>query len=191
MSGLPTSVGSEVKGYALKDVNLVVVAVAPDSPASQASLKSGDKVISVKSSSDVVSDINPDNLKSFIVSHKAKEIEIGYLRGQDKNVRIAKVLPVENSAKKEPMIGISMDMIGIAKLPIFSALKEGMVLTWFVTKGTVVGLYTLIADSIRGQGSFSSVAGPVGMVGMVEMRINSVLCISCLLPRLFLSTSQS
>ena len=36
-----------------------------------------------------------------------------------------------------------------------------------MTKGTVVGLYTLIADSFRGQGSLESVTGPVGLVGIV------------------------
>src|ERR1700754_3283420 len=36
MSGLPTSVGAEAKGYELTDVHLVVVAVAENSPAMQA-----------------------------------------------------------------------------------------------------------------------------------------------------------
>ena len=57
--------------------------------------------------------------------------------------------------------------IGTAKLPFFTDLKEGMGLTWFVTKGTVVGLYTLIADSLKGQGSLESITGPVGMVSIV------------------------
>ncbi|MCX6747749.1 MAG: site-2 protease family protein, partial [Candidatus Nomurabacteria bacterium] len=52
-------------------------------------------------------------------------------------------------------------------LSFFPALWEGLKLDWAVTKGTVVGLYTLIADGIKGQGSFASVAGPVGMVGIV------------------------
>ena len=75
--------------------------------------------------------------------------------------------PVINKTNNIPEIGISMDMIGTVKLPLFSALKEGMSLTWFITKGTVLGLYTLIAEGIQGKGSFSSVTGPVGMVGIV------------------------
>lgn len=167
MSGLPTSVGSEAKGHNLRDVNLVVVSVAPNSPTQMAFLKSGDKIISVKSSSDVLNQINPDALKSFIVSHPEKEIEIGYMRGKDKNTYVAKVIPVLNPSSGEPMIGMAMDQIGIAKLPLFSALKEGMELTWFVAKGTVIGLYTLIAESLRGEGSFDSITGPVGIIGIV------------------------
>ncbi|MBI2627785.1 site-2 protease family protein [Candidatus Nomurabacteria bacterium] len=174
MSGLPTSVGNEVRGYALEDVNLMIVSVAPDSPAQKAFLKSGDKIISVKNlpagktnSFDILDEINPDTLKSFIVSHPKEGIEISYLRGKDKNVQIAKITPIINSADGKPMIGISMDMIGTAKLPFFTALLEGMRLNWFVTKNTAVGLYTLILEGIQGKGSFASVTGPVGIVGIV------------------------
>jgi len=170
MSGLPTSVGNEVKGHALEDVNLVIVSVASDSPAEKAFLKSGDKIISIKGQaglSDAINQINPNTFKSFIVSHPKEEIEIGYLRGKDKNIQITKVTPILNPNNGEPMIGIAMDQIGISKLPLLSALKEGMSLTWFVVKGTVVGLYTLIVDSIKGQGSFASITGPVGIIGIV------------------------
>ncbi|MEI8174963.1 MAG: site-2 protease family protein, partial [bacterium] len=180
MSGLPTSVGSEPAGYKLNDVKLTIVSVLAKSPAEKAGLKSGDKIVSLdtfsntKNSSEIlddgnnyVSEINPDTLKSFIVSHGDKEINIGYMRGKSKDINYAKLTPITNSADSKPSIGISMDMIGTAKLPIFMALKEGMSLTLFVTKGTVVGLYTLISEVIRGKGSLSSVTGPVGMVGIV------------------------
>ncbi len=167
MSGLPTSVGNEPLSHNLTDVNLTVISVVADSPAKMAGLKSGDKIVSIKSFSDVVDQVNPDTLKSFVVSHPSKEIEIGYLRGQDKNINITKITPVKNPDSGEPMIGIAMDMIGTAKLPFFSALKEGMSLTWFVAKGTVVGLYNLISEGLQGKGSLVSVTGPVGMVSVV------------------------
>ncbi|KKP87123.1 MAG: RIP metalloprotease RseP [Parcubacteria group bacterium GW2011_GWC1_35_8] len=179
MSGLPTSVSGESAGYKLSNINLTVVSVLEKSPAQIAGLKSGDKIISLASGKDSVSDINPDTLKSFILSHSKKparnatqsvaggEITVGYIRGQDKNINLAVVTPVINKTNNIPEIGISMDMIGTVKLPLFSALKEGMSLTWFITKGTVLGLYTLIAEGIQGKGSFSSVTGPVGMVGIV------------------------
>ena len=65
------------------------------------------------------------------------------------------------------MIGISMDQIGTAKLPVLLAFREGLSLTTSITKGTVVGLYTLIKEGIEGRGSLASVTGPVGMVGIV------------------------
>ena len=60
-----------------------------------------------------------------------------------------------------------MDIIGTAKLPFFTAIFEGLRLDWSMTKDTVSGLYTLIYEGIHGKASFSSVTGPVGMVGIV------------------------
>src|SRR3989338_7462621 len=150
MSGLPTSVGSEPTGYKLSDVSLTVVSVLEKSPAELAGLKSGDKIVSVTHAHNdgemhSVTNINPDTLKSFVMEHgSGDEIDIGYIRGKDSETT-AKVMV--NKTDGESSIGISMDMIGMAKLPFFTALIEGMRLNWFVTKGTVVGLYTLLADS--------------------------------------------
>ena len=167
MSGLPTSVGSEPVGYTASNVNLTVVSVLEKSPAEMAGLKSGDRIVAISSGDDFVSNITPDTLKSFVLSHGEKKINFEYVRGKNKVFKTVIITPTINKTTKEPSIGVSMDMIGTVKLPVFSALKEGIVLTWYVTKGTVVGLYTLIADSIRGKGSFESITGPVGMVGIV------------------------
>jgi len=167
MSGLPTSVGAQPAGYQLKDVHLTIVSVLAKSPAEISGLKTGDKIVSVQSEKDSISDITPDNLKTFVVSHYGKQIEIGYLRGKDPKINSAELTPVLGIADGKPGIGIAMDEIGIAKLPIFLAFWEGMKMDWSVTKETVVGLYTLISESIRGKGSLSSITGPVGMVSIV------------------------
>ncbi len=168
LSGFPTSVGSEPKNYTLQDIHLVVVSVSPKSPAEFAGLKSGDKITLVSSNNrnDVVQDITPENLKSFILSHPNKKIEIGYLRGNDKTMNLTEVTPLSNDFGR-PTIGISMDTIGIAKLPFFLSFWEGMKLTLNVTKNTAIGLYSLIIDGLRGKGSLANIAGPVGIVGIV------------------------
>lgn len=167
MSGLPTSVGSEPKGYEITDVRLTLVSVLANSPAEIAGLKSGDKIISIQSGKDIVSEINSNTLKSFIISHPEQEIEFGYLRGKDTILNIAKITPIRKSPTENPSIGVAMDEIGTVKLPILRAFWEGIRLDWFVTKGTVIGLYTLIKESILGKGSLESITGPVGMVSIV------------------------
>ncbi len=164
ISGMPTSLGSEPKDYTLENVHLVVVSVAAKSPAEVSGLKSGDKIISLGSGKDTVLDVNPDTLKSFIASHTENEINVGYTRGKDVTIYNAKLTPVAEKTGDKPMIGISMDQIGTAKLPILQSFWEGLKLDWYVTKSTVVGLYTLIAQGIQGKGSLSDVSGPVGMV---------------------------
>lgn len=170
MSGLPTSVDASAKGYTLTDVNLVVISAGENSPAFKSGLRSGDKIVSVthlheNGEMDELLDITPESVKAFVLGHPSDEINIGYIRGKNKEFYVAKVTPeVTNDI---PAIGISMDQIGTAKLPILKAFSEGLSLTLLVTKGTAVGLFKLISDGIKGQGSLTAVTGPVGMVGIV------------------------
>ena len=166
MSGLPTSVGTEPSGYTATDVHLVITSVSAKSPAEGAGLKVGDKILSLASSKDNVAKINPDTLKTFVMSHPDKEIDIGYTRGQNPTINIVKVKP-EMTKENTPLIGIAMDEIGTVRLPVHRALWEGLKLDWSMTEGTVVGLFTLIGQGIHGKGSMSSITGPVGMVGIV------------------------
>jgi regulator of sigma E protease len=137
------------------------------SPAEISGLKSGDKIISVKSEKDNLVDLSPESLRSFVLSHSGKEIEIDYTRGQNPEIVVTKMTAVSATPTDKPAIGIAMDQIGTVKLGVFPALLEGLKLDWSVTKGTAVGLYTLIAQGIEGKGSFSSVTGPIGLVSTV------------------------
>ncbi len=93
--------------------------------------------------------------------------EIVYLRGQSKELHIASITPQINNSDGKMAIGISMDLIGTAKTSILASIWQGLRLDWFMTQNTATGLYTLIKQAIMGKGSFSSVTGPVGMVGIV------------------------
>lgn len=165
ISGLPTSIGSQPKGYELKDVSLVVLSVDPKSPAEIAGLKTGDKITALSAFDSELKQVNPDSLKKFIIEHEGKDVFIYFNRaGKDDSVVLK---PILNKIEGKPQIGIAMDQIGTLKLPVFRALLEGMKLDVSVTKATTSGLYNLIRDSIMGKGSFSSITGPVGMVGVV------------------------
>jgi regulator of sigma E protease len=172
MSGLPTSAGNRPDNYTVSDIHLTVVSVAPKSPAENAGLKTGDKIVSLQTvlapkeiDKEAVNPINPDTLKSFVISHKNHQIQIGFLRGKSDEINYVNLTPVE--ANGVPIIGISMDMIGTAKLPFFRAIGEGFKLMLSTTKETALGLYTLIRDGLIGKGSLAGVSGPVGMVRIV------------------------
>lgn len=171
-SGIPVPVADAPDSYVLQNVHLVIMSVSKNSPAYVAGIKSGDKIISLKSGNEILSDINPETFKSFIVSHPEKQIEVGFLRGKSTNINTTNVTPVIVSGAKKPSIGVSMDQVGLAKLPLGKAFIEGARIDLISIKGTIVGLYTLIARGIRGKGSMSDVAGPVGMVSMITSALN-------------------
>lgn len=167
MSGLPTSTSTTKYGENLENIHLMVIGVAPASPAEKAGLKSGDKIIGLQSGKDIISELNPEILKNFVVSHGTQEIEFTYLRGTDNTKISSKITPVPNIANGNPGVGISMDEIGILKLPFFSAIWEGLKFDISVTKETAVGLVKFIKKSVTGKANFSEVSGPVGLVGAV------------------------
>lgn len=166
MSGLPTSLGSEPEGYRVLDPHLVVISVLADSPAKKAGLETGDRIISVKNQNQFLNNPDPEQFKNFIVSNGEKEISLDYSRGKKTEAVSVKILPVQHGENGEAIIGISMDEIGMVKLPFFAAFWEGLKLDWNITKSTATGLFRLIADALAGKGNFSSVTGPVGMISI-------------------------
>ncbi|MFM7088991.1 MAG: site-2 protease family protein, partial [Candidatus Paceibacterota bacterium] len=149
----------------LQDKNLVIVTVVPDSPADQAKLISGDKILSLSAGGEKVSDLNPVTLREFIVSHEEKII-LEYKRQEE--IVSTEIVPVASTADGKPSIGISMAEIGTLKLPFGKALIEGAKFTWTVTEGTVVGLYGIVHSAVTGAGGVKdAITGPVGMVRIV------------------------
>ena len=57
-----------------------------------------------------------------MVSVLAKKLKLDIYVDKDTNINLAKIIPVVNKTDNKSEIGISMDMIGTAKLPFFSAI---------------------------------------------------------------------
>lgn len=165
MSGMPTSVDSVSDKTMLKDAKLVIVTVLPDSPADKAELVSGDKILSLSTPKENITELNPVSLREFIITHD-ENITVSYERNGETLSTI--IDPVTSEADGKPSIGISMAEIGTLKLPFFKALAEGAKFTWTVTEGTVVGLYGLVHSAVTGAGNVKdAITGPVGMVRIV------------------------
>mgnify|MGYP001592905961 CR=1 FL=1 len=167
LSGFPTPAQVE-NGIVPENANLLITAVSDGSPAEKAGILPGDHVLSLSSGADVLSKniVTPEAMSSFIATHGEKEITITYTRDGKKGA--ASVTPVSGILTDRAAIGITMDLVEIKRLPIHQALFEGGKTTIAVTKATVRGFWTLISESIRGNGAgLSAITGPVGIVGLV------------------------
>jgi regulator of sigma E protease len=168
MSGLPSSTSNIPNGSIAENQSLTITSVGVNSPAEKAGIKVGDKIVSLETGKDstklLSSNLGTESIQNFIKSHSGEEIKMSILRGKEQ-IEV-NVIP-EVSKEGTPMVGISMDMIGILKLPVHQAVWEGLKLSGNIFAGTVVGFYHLISSAIVGQADMSTLTGPVGIVGVV------------------------
>lgn len=166
MLGLPA--GSEYQGVGkVTDHHVTVLAVSQNSPAADAQIISGEEVIRIDAAtgSFVEADALADDMRHFIAQHSAEELTLTLKRGS--NLRTVTVTPREGVVEGRPAVGFMLDDVGVVRLPIHLALIEGAKLTYTLTINTAIGLWDFVADIFKGRGDFSSVAGPVGIVGIV------------------------
>ncbi len=168
MSGLPTSLSSVPEGYNIDNHNLTVTSVVKNSPSDIAGLKTGDILVMLETDNikteSLESKEGPILVQSFIKENGKEEILVSVVRGDE--LKQFSVTPAFN-AENNPVIGISMDIIGKLKLPFHLAMWEGLKLTGDVFWGTIIGFFNLIRDAFIGQASISSLTGPVGIVGVI------------------------
>lgn len=164
MIGLPTSAENDF-GAEVKNAELTIVGLAAGSPAEEASLKTGDKIKSIRDErGDEIDALNPESVSNFI-NQSSGLVSVQVDRGGESlNFELE---PDETIVEGRRVIGINMDMVGLLSLPVHKALYQGGKATIQLSYMTVLGIGGLIADAVRGQADISEVAGPVGIVGLV------------------------
>lgn len=169
VSGLPTSTSSFPDQSKIKNQALTITSVLSNSPAEEAGLKTGDKINYLETDKDstliLSSYFDQTTVQNFIKAHPNEEIRINITRAKDTMTLLVRPSLDE---ERNTRIGISMDMIGKLELPVHLAIYEGLKLSGNLFTSTAVGFFDLIKNSIKGEGSFESITGPVGIVGVVD-----------------------
>ncbi|OHB08629.1 MAG: hypothetical protein A3I86_00355 [Candidatus Zambryskibacteria bacterium RIFCSPLOWO2_02_FULL_39_14] len=167
LSGLPAPVSMSLP---LDNARTVITTVLPGSPAADAGLKSGDAIVSVSRDGndfiliDKSTKLSLEEVSNFI-SQSFKPITFTIERG--KNISEKIVAPEEGIIANKPAVGISMDIVGTAKLAPHKAIWYGFTTTSELTWLTGKAIGTFILQALGGRADLSGVTGPVGIVGMV------------------------
>lgn len=165
--GAPLSVNEDIpKNGVIENPQLTIVYIEPNTPADLAGLNPGDRPISLSFGDDVLNNPTDVQLQEFVASHSENEIAVTYERGKS-ITNVVYMTPEENETLGRPVIGITMDEVGILKLPLHQAVVEGVEMTFIITKAVAVGLLDFFYNIFVGDADFKSVAGPVGIVGIV------------------------
>jgi len=163
--GLPTPVDPENPTVRpLQNPNLVITSILADSPALSSGLKAGDVIFAVEDGDKILEEINPETFSKFI-DESDGSISLSIKRGDE--IIQNEIEPKEGIVENKKAIGISMSMIGILKLPAPLAVWEGAKTTVEVLWAVTVGLLQFLGQIFTGAADFSSVTGPVGIVGLV------------------------
>lgn len=184
VTGLPAAVGDYGLGE-VTDAHVTVLGVAPGSPAEGAGLTAGERVLRIEAAtgSFLERDALADDVRHFIAQHGSEALTLTLARGEHE--REVTVMPVEGLVEGKAALGVMLEDVGIRRLPLHLALIEGGVLTAKLTRDTAVGLWGFLSGVVTGRADFSSVAGPVGIVGVVgeasEFGFVSVLMLAAII----------
>ncbi len=153
--GMPADANSVPAGAAINKAEVMIIQVQQGTPAKEAGLKAGDKLIDFSS---------VEAVQEFIAENKGKEIEIKY----ERNGKIASVslVPDINPAAGKGSLGIAMDKVVLVSLPFFKALWEGAKMTYNLTITVAVSIFYFIVDAFKGVAGFGQILGPVGIAGV-------------------------
>lgn len=165
MSGMTTGV-SEANAKYVKDSHVIVLDALPGSPAEKGGLKEGDEILSFRAQG-AGATTTASTVKSIQdVARGGNGAPITFEVQRLADVKYVTVTP-ERAASGTYAIGISMDLVGKAMLPVHTAFWEGAKLTWYMFANIVSSMWNLIADALVGQADVSQLSGPVGIARLV------------------------
>ena len=170
---------AELVPYAQEESQVRVTYVAEDSLAAGAGIASGDTVSSVRVNDGPVITENSDMLDALFASKKQPTTVV--LENEQKGQFEVAFVPQTEDTR----FGISLiDSVYIDVGPITAA-KYSFLATGHMTKLTAVGLVQFFGQLFTGKANFKEVAGPVGIVGLVdqaaETGLNELLLLTAII----------
>ncbi len=165
MTGMP-SVADETNIGNIRDVKLVITDVLDSSPAKNALLKTGDEIVKVSRGSKIIEGENL-TVKNVQDAISESSINITFTYKRSGKIFSTNVTPSSDIIPGKKAVGISMENIGLLKLPVHKALLSGAKDTIFILKETAVGLGQFLWKAVTFRSDLSQVAGPIGIAGAV------------------------
>ncbi len=172
MMGSPVAVD---EATVVKGDNAAVLAISnvlPNTPADVAGLEAGDTIVALISDEDEVQAPLPSEVSSFIGAHAGESVQVFYKRtigGEEVtgNVEIIPSHGVLAGKQGTPAIGIEMVLISSEKQGIIDSFVLGAKKTYRATIAIAVGTGQFIKAAVTGSADWQTVAGPIGIVGLV------------------------
>jgi len=136
---------------------VLITDVTADTPAALAGVIAGDRILDFEKSEDFI---------NFVNNSKGQEITLRALRGEEELE--FKVVPRVDPPAGQGALGISLTEVGLPRLGIFSAFKEGAITSAAILAAIAAALGNLIAGIFTGAPVLEQFVGPVGIFGIAS-----------------------
>ncbi|MBD3282576.1 MAG: PDZ domain-containing protein [Candidatus Portnoybacteria bacterium] len=158
--GIP-SVVEEGSGLNYSNVQIQILEIAEESPASEADLRIGDSILYLSSNFDRVDVNDTEDVQKFVAAHAGEEIKIGIKRGKETLEKT--IVPRLNPPAEEGAVGIAMAKTGLVSYPWYQAILKGFKSVGHLFVVMIQMFYLLIKTLILEGTMIGNVSGPVGI----------------------------
>ena len=166
MAGVPAAVSDASEADHLTNERVLIAEVLPKSPAYDAGIKAGDRIVSVISNGSETRVESPEIVSSLIAESADA---VGIVVERNGETLTLSALPAAGVVAEEPerkAIGIASVLVGTLRLPFFEAIGRGFSETVSNTKSVVVGMGNLISSAVTFSADVSHLTGPVGIANL-------------------------
>lgn len=148
---------------------LIVTGTLPEGPAAEAGVPSAAEIVSLRTESDALTELTPSAFRSFVETHDAEALFLTYRKGNEESeVTLTPTAGLVAESPEDAIIGVGLTLTEVVRTPFFNALYESALLTATTLKDITFGISKLLYDAVRFDADLSEVAGPVGIVGLVD-----------------------
>lgn len=151
----------QITDSATGEAPVSIISIAPGSPAEQAGLHIGDRILEMRSEEISLRIESEKDVQDFVHAYLGEEITL--LVGRGKEIKEIKAEPRFLFPEGEGPLGIALARLAIRRVPFYLAPVEGAKTLVRSIALTTVGLYSIVKDLILEGGTRVAVSGPVGI----------------------------
>ncbi len=164
-TGVPGAISDDFEGKIIGESEVMLIEIQKDTPAYEAGLKMGDRVVSLENKERT----EPRKVKDFIQfseQNRGEEIVMEVKRGSE--VFEKSVLIRESPPEGEGSIGVVLQRVGMLSYPWYQAPLKAIETCFVMTYQIIEGLSSVLVRVFRGGDVSAQIAGPVGIGGMIS-----------------------
>lgn len=152
----------------VNDLSVVIADVSKGSPAFEADLRAGDRVLNI----DGKNVYSIRDLQDLIDKKRGEKVAISIVRGDEKMTKI--IIPRKEKKENEGALGVVLsEGMSLAETAVFSyspleAIKKGFEYTVFLTMALVSAFGGIVFELLKTGGTTAEVSGPIGIAAMTQ-----------------------